>query len=66
MELIFQLTFLDHGYRLTFSGYDYLAIKAFTNRNSINGIGNIIGVGKESSMLQNAFRLTLKTNSALV
>jgi RIO kinase 2 len=54
--------FLDHGYRLTFSGYDYLALKTFTNRDSVNGIGNIIGVGKESSMYSSESRILLLIN----
>ena len=36
------------GYRLTFSGYDYLALKALTARGSLHSVGNQIGVGKES------------------
>lgn len=36
------------GYRLTFSGYDYLALKALTSRGSVHSVGNQIGVGKES------------------
>jgi hypothetical protein len=36
------------GYRLTFTGYDYLALKALSSRSTISSIGNQIGVGKES------------------
>lgn len=36
------------GYRLTFSGYDYLALKAFASRDILYSIGNQIGVGKEA------------------
>ncbi len=36
------------GYRLTFTGYDYLALKAFASRDVIHSVGNQIGVGKES------------------
>ena len=36
------------GYRLTFTGYDYLALKALSSRGTIASIGNQIGVGKES------------------
>jgi len=36
------------GYRLTFAGYDYLALKAFANRDVLHSVGNQIGVGKES------------------
>ncbi|XP_015765644.1 PREDICTED: serine/threonine-protein kinase RIO2-like [Acropora digitifera] len=38
------------GYRLTFSGYDYLALKALTARGSVYSVGNQIGVGKESDI----------------
>ena len=40
--------FAVEGYRLTFSGYDYLALKALTTRGSVQSVGNQIGVGKES------------------
>jgi len=33
------------GYRLTNSGYDYLAIKALTGRDVIKSFGNQIGTG---------------------
>lgn len=36
------------GYRLTVSGYDYLALKALASRDVIYSLGNQIGVGKES------------------
>ena len=42
---------IDEGYKLTFGGYDYLALKALTNRNVVHSVGNQIGVGKESGML---------------
>ncbi|XP_066994504.2 serine/threonine-protein kinase RIO2 [Anabrus simplex] len=38
------------GYRLTNSGYDYLALKALTSRNVVSSFGNQIGVGKESNI----------------
>lgn len=38
------------GFRLTFSGYDYLALKAMLNRESLYSVGSIIGVGKESDI----------------
>ena len=41
-------TLVVEGYRLTFSGYDYLALKALTARGSVQSVGNQIGVGKES------------------
>ncbi|XP_065909656.1 uncharacterized protein [Dysidea avara] len=38
------------GYRLTFTGYDYLALKCFADRDVICSVGNQIGVGKESDL----------------
>lgn len=38
------------GYRLTYSGYDYLALKVLTQRDILGGVGNQIGVGKESDV----------------
>lgn len=40
------------GYRLTYQGYDYLALKALTARGVISGIGSRIGVGKESDIYE--------------
>ncbi|MDP2846533.1 MAG: RIO1 family regulatory kinase/ATPase [Candidatus Methanoperedens sp.] len=36
------------GYRIYFEAYDLLALNAFVKRGSINALGEIIGVGKES------------------
>ncbi|KAJ3368308.1 hypothetical protein HDU91_000706 [Kappamyces sp. JEL0680] len=41
---------LDDGYRLTYGGYDYLALKTMCRRDSIYSVGNQIGVGKESDI----------------
>ncbi|KXN89961.1 Serine/threonine-protein kinase rio2 [Leucoagaricus sp. SymC.cos] len=38
------------GYRLTYGGYDYLAMRALSKRDSIYSVGNQIGVGKESDI----------------
>ncbi|KAI1280381.1 Serine/threonine-protein kinase RIO2 [Halotydeus destructor] len=38
------------GYRLTYLGYDYLALNVFRNRNVVSLVGNQIGVGKESDV----------------
>jgi RIO-like serine/threonine protein kinase len=43
-----MLTLSDDGYRLTYMGYDYLALKALCARGAIAGVGSQIGVGKES------------------
>lgn len=38
------------GYRLTYGGYDFLAMKTFSKRSSVYSIGNQIGVGKEADV----------------
>uniref|UniRef100_A0A6P7FE78 Serine/threonine-protein kinase RIO2 n=1 Tax=Diabrotica virgifera virgifera TaxID=50390 RepID=A0A6P7FE78_DIAVI len=38
------------GYRLTNTGYDYLALHSLTKRNVVASFGNQIGVGKESNI----------------
>jgi len=38
------------GYRLTYPGYDFLALHAFVCRQTVLGVGNQIGVGKESDI----------------
>ena len=38
------------GYKLTYNGYDCLALRALTNRGVIDSIGTRIGVGKESDI----------------
>ncbi|KAJ1922216.1 Serine/threonine-protein kinase rio2 [Mycoemilia scoparia] len=38
------------GYRLTYGGYDYLALKTLSKRDSVVSVGNQIGVGKESDI----------------
>jgi hypothetical protein len=48
----------DDGYRLTYGGYDYLAMRALSKRDSMYSVGNQIGVGKESGM----YRLKLVRN----
>jgi RIO kinase 2 len=40
----------NDGYRLTYAGYDYLALRTFIAREKIIGIGRQIGVGKESDI----------------
>lgn len=44
----FKNVFAVEGYRLTNSGYDYLALKTLSARDSVLSVGNQIGVGKES------------------
>ncbi|KAF9569639.1 RIO1-domain-containing protein [Agrocybe pediades] len=38
------------GYRLTYGGYDYLAMRAMSRRDTLHSVGNQIGVGKESDI----------------
>ncbi|KAI0375362.1 RIO1-domain-containing protein [Pilatotrama ljubarskyi] len=38
------------GYRLTYGGYDFLAMRAMSKRDSVYSVGNQIGVGKESDI----------------
>jgi RIO kinase 2 len=41
---------VDDGYRLTYGGYDYLAIRTLSKRDTVAAVGNQIGVGKESDI----------------
>lgn len=41
---------IDDGFRLTYLGYDFLAIKTLVNRGVFASVGRQIGVGKESGM----------------
>jgi RIO kinase 2 len=38
----------DDGFKLTYLGYDFLALKAMAHRESVASVGKQIGVGKES------------------
>merc|ERR1711939_503014 len=38
------------GYRLTYGGYDFLAMRTFAKRGTVYGVGNQIGTGKESDI----------------
>lgn len=38
------------GFRISYSGYDYLALKLMFNRNTLYSVGSTIGVGKESDI----------------
>ncbi len=58
MKLLLKAKLLHHenvkydGYRLTYLGYDYLAIKTLLKRGSICSVGPQIGVGKEADVFQ--------------
>lgn len=43
-------SFPPSRYRLTYNGYDYLALKSLTGRDALLSVGNKIGVGKESDI----------------
>eukprot|EP00117_Sycon_ciliatum_P043414 scpid61379/ scgid31438/ Serine/threonine-protein kinase RIO2; RIO kinase 2 len=50
-----RLLFYSHGkkgegYRLTFTGYDFLALKNLVSRGKIYSVGEQIGIGKESDI----------------
>ena len=49
----------DDSYRLTYQGYDYLALHAVTMRGTLTAFGSRIGVGKEADIY-------LATNEARV
>jgi RIO-like serine/threonine protein kinase len=46
------LTHTDDGFRLTYGGLDYLALRTFSRRSppSVFSVGKQIGVGKESDI----------------
>ena len=51
-DLIERKTIQYVGYRLTFEGYDALALRAFAERETIDGVGAPLGVGKESDVYE--------------
>jgi RIO kinase 2 len=50
--LVERKTIQYTGYRLTFEGYDALALHTFAERDSIDGVGSSLGVGKESDVYE--------------
>lgn len=50
--LIEKRTIQYEGYRLTFEGYDALALHTFATRDTIDGVGAKLGVGKESDVYE--------------
>jgi RIO kinase 2 len=40
------------GYRLTYQGYDYLALRALAQRGSLVSVGRQVGVGKEADVFE--------------
>ncbi len=51
-ELIERKTIQYEGYQLTFEGYDALALRSFAERETIEGVGAPLGVGKESDVYE--------------
>ena len=50
--LVERKTIQYTGYRLTFEGYDALALRTFSERDTIDGVGAPLGVGKESDVYE--------------
>ena len=50
--LIERKTIQYTGYRITFEGYDALALRTFAERDSVEGVGSSLGVGKESDVYE--------------
>ena len=51
-DLVERKTIQYEGFRLTFEGYDALALHTFAERESIEGVGAPLGVGKESDVYE--------------
>ncbi|PSQ19214.1 serine/threonine protein phosphatase [Halobacteriales archaeon QS_8_69_26] len=51
-ELIEKKTIQYEGYRLTFEGYDALALHTLSERDTIDAVGAPLGVGKESDVYE--------------
>ncbi len=50
--LVERQTIQYEGFRLTFEGYDALALRTFAERDTIDGVGAPLGVGKESDVYE--------------
>ncbi|MFW5956467.1 MAG: serine/threonine-protein kinase RIO2 [Halorhabdus sp.] len=50
--LIERKTIQYQGFKLTFEGYDALALHTFAERETIDGVGASLGVGKESDVYE--------------
>ena len=51
-DLIERKTIQYEGYTLTAEGYDVLALHTFAERDSVEGVGGPLGVGKESDVVE--------------
>jgi RIO kinase 2 len=50
--LVERKTIQYTGFRLTFEGYDALALRTFAERETLDGVGSPLGVGKESDVYE--------------
>ncbi|RKS81785.1 serine/threonine protein kinase [Haloarcula quadrata] len=50
--LVERKTIQYEGFKLTFEGYDTLALHTFVERDTIEGVGSPLGVGKESDVYE--------------
>ncbi|MFC7059624.1 serine/threonine-protein kinase RIO2 [Halovenus salina] len=50
--LVERKTIQYEGFRLTFEGYDALALHTFAERETVEGMGSSLGVGKESDVYE--------------
>ena len=51
-ELIQRKTIQYVGYQLTFGGYDALALRTFAERETVEGVGSPLGLGKEGDVYE--------------
>jgi RIO kinase 2 len=51
-DLIERRTIQYEGYQLSFEGYDALALHTFAERDTVEGMGSSLGVGKESDVYE--------------
>jgi RIO kinase 2 len=51
-DLVKRKTIQYEGYQLTFEGYDVLALRTFAQRDTVEGVGAPLGVGKESDVVE--------------
>jgi RIO kinase 2 len=51
-ELVERKTIQYEGFKLTYEGYDALALYTFAERETITGVGASLGVGKESDVYE--------------
>jgi RIO kinase 2 len=51
-DLVERKTIQYEGFRLTFEGYDALALHTFAERETVEGVGAPLGVGKESDVYE--------------